>query len=98
VTAGVEKRKSERIPFESPVVLEDDRSGFQYPATMLNHSAGGIYVASEYAVRPGRNLRISAATSPQGFTLSHSLVKVRWRERLTNGNPNQVYGMGLQYC
>lgn len=97
VTAVTEKRKWERIPFRTPVVLEDGRTGFQYQATMCNYSAGGIYVQSKYALRPGRKLRIQTEILPKDFTRSGSLAKVMWRARLADRNPTQLYGLGLQY-
>ena len=98
MTAVVEKRKSVRIPLRTSIVLEDGRSGFQYQATMCNHSTGGIYVRSKYALRPGRKLRIQTEMSPEDFAHSGSLARVRWRERLTDVNSAQPYGMGLQFC
>ena len=96
--AVVEKRKSKRIPLRTSIVLEDGRTGFQYQATMCNYSTGGIYVQSEYALRPGRKMRIQTEMLPEDFTRFGSLARVRWRERLTDRNPTQPYGMGLQYC
>jgi PilZ domain len=93
-----EKRKYERIPLQAPVVLEDGRTGFKYKANMCNYSAGGIYVQSEYALRPGRKLRIQTEMLPPDFTRFGSQASVRWREQLTERNPTQLYGMGLQYC
>ena len=98
VTADTEKRKWERVPFQAPVLLEDGRTGFQYHATICNYSAGGMYVQSKYALRPGRKLRIGVEKLPPEITRPGSLVRITWRERLTSGKPTQLYGMGLQYC
>jgi hypothetical protein len=96
--AAAEKRKYERIPLRALVVLEDGRTGFKYKADMCNYSAGGIYVQSEYALRPGRKLRIQTETlSPDG-PRHGSRARVRWRERLIESSSTQLYGMGLQYC
>ena len=92
-----EKRKYERIPLRASVVLEDRRTGFRYKANMCNYSAGGIYVQSEYALRPGRRLQILTEMLPPDVAHWGSQAKVRWRQRLIESTPALLYGMGLQY-
>jgi PilZ domain len=96
--AVAEKRKYERIPLGAPIVLEDGRTGFKYKAKLCNYSAGGIYVQSEYALRPGRKLRIQTEMLSPDVPRCGSQARVRWRERLIGSSSTQLYGMGLQYC
>ena len=58
MNAFYDHRASKRYQKESPVLLEDFRTGFYYNGTMYNYSENGIYFESNYAPRPGRRIHL----------------------------------------
>ena len=92
-----ELRNGERLYFETPVLVEDTRTGYRYDGTMFNHSKGGMYLESDYAPRPNRKIRIninkfSGSSSPRSY-----LAEVRWRQPLGTATSSYSYGIGVKY-
>ena len=94
--AIIEHRKSERFSHESPVMLEDFRTGFKYKGVMCNYSNGGIYIESDYAPRPERKIRITVDNLPFNSSPQSYMAEVRWRRQLF-ANSAYAYGVGVKY-
>ena len=92
----IEHRKSERFSHESPVMLEDFRTGFKYKGTMNNYSNGGMYVEADYAPRPERKMHITVDNLPLNSSPQSYMAEVRWRRKL-DGNSAYAYGVGVKY-
>ena len=60
------QRVSERFEVQAPVMIEDFRTGFYYNGVIYNYCADGVYLESDYALRPGRNCG-SSSTAPWIF-------------------------------
>ena len=90
-------RNGERFYFETPVSIEDNRTGYRYDGTMLNYSKSGMYLETDYAPHPSRKIRIkvnnlSGFPSPQKYA-----AEVRWRQPLTAKASAYSYGIGVKY-
>jgi hypothetical protein len=92
----IEHRKSERFYHESPVVLEDHRTGFKFNGTMQNYSQSGMYFLSDYAPRPDRKINITVDHLPSNSAPQTFRAQIKWR-RLLNHNSAYNYGIGVQY-
>ena len=92
----MEHRKSERFYHESPVILEDHRTGFKFNGLMQNYSQSGMYVQSDYAPRPDRKIKITVDNLPLSSSPQTFMAQVKWR-RVLNQNSTYGYGIGVQY-
>ncbi len=93
-----ELRNGERLYFETPVLVEDTRTGYRYDGTMFNHSKSGMYLETDYAPRPSRKIRIkvndlSDSSSPRNYN-----AEVRWRQPLTKKASTYSYGIGVKFA
>jgi len=80
----------------SPVIIEDDRTGYHYPASL--HTQGetcGMYLESNYAPRPGSTLRFHF--TPESLPLSCPCrAVIQWRKRLHRSDTSWSYALGIQ--
>ena len=58
-----EKRSDNRTVFKSPITVEDS-SGIIYKARMVNFSRRGIYIETDWLLRPGTEIYIEMEKSP----------------------------------
>ncbi|MGD9079568.1 MAG: PilZ domain-containing protein, partial [Desulfobacterales bacterium] len=58
-----EKRSDNRTDFKSPITVEDLK-GIIYKARMVNYSANGLYIETNWLLRPGTEIYIEMAKSP----------------------------------
>lgn len=81
----------------SPVTIEDDRTGYRYPAFV--HTCGtnsGMYLVTHYAPRPGSAMHIHF-TAPEAVGSARACEAViRWRKRLPWSGSSWSYGLGIQ--
>ena len=91
----MEQRKAERFYHESPVMLEDFRTGFKYNGLMQNYSNGGMYIETNYAPRPDRKIHITVDNLPLHSAPQTFMAEVKWR-RLLNQSSAYAYGIGVQ--
>ena len=95
--ANSELRDGERFHCESPVLVEDNRTGYRYDGRMFNYSQSGMYLEPDYAPRPSRKIRIKVRNLPDfGFPQSY-LAEVRWRQPLLDKKSTYSYGIGVKY-
>ena len=92
-----EHRRSKRIYREAPIMLEDYRTGYHFLATMKNYSDKGMYFESDYALRPGRRVRISFEGIPIESATNIQFAKVIWRMMLDKKSAPHPYGIGAKY-
>jgi hypothetical protein len=92
-----ELRNGERFYFETPVLVEDNRTGYRYDGTMLNYSRSGMYLETDYAPRPKRKIRIKVNNLPDSSSPRKYLAEVRWRQPLSGNGSSYSYGIGVKY-
>lgn len=95
--ANSEFRNGERFYFETPVLLEDNRTGYRYDGTMFNYSKSGMYLETDYAPRPSRKIKIKVSNLPNSPSPRSYLAKVRWRQPLVDKASSYSYGIGVKY-
>ena len=91
------QRASQRFSIEVPVILEDFRTGFYYNGMIYNYSTDGVYLESDYAPRPGRQIRLKVNESHNIFNTDPYLAIIRWRRTLYDDSAEYSYGIGVQY-
>ena len=92
-----ELRNGERFNFETPVSIEDNRSGYRYDGTMFNYSRSGMYLETDYAPRPNRKITITVDNLP-GLPASRRLLsEVRWRQPLPGRKSGYAFGLGVKH-
>ena len=92
-----ELRNGERFYFETPVLVEDNRTGYRYDGTMFNHSKSGMYLETDYAPRPSRKIRINVNNLPYSPSPRSYLAEVRWRQPLLKKGSAYSFGIGVKY-
>jgi hypothetical protein len=92
-----ELRNGERFYFETPVLVEDKRTGYRYDGTMFNYSKSGMYLETDYAPRPSRKIRIKINNLPEFPSPRKYAAEVRWRQPLTAKASAYSYGIGVKY-
>lgn len=90
-------RNGERFYFETPVLLEDNRTGYRYDGTMFNYSKSGMYLETDYAPRPKRKIRIKVDRLPGSPSPQSYLAEIRWRQPLYNDGASYSFGIGVKY-
>ena len=94
-----EKRSDSRTDFKSPITVEDSR-GIIYKARMVNYSGSGLYIETDWLLRPGTEIYIEMEKSPytsDTFDLSERYRSViLWHARLKNSFYS--YGYGVRYA
>ena len=92
-----ELRNGERFYFETPVLVEDKRTGYRYDGTMFNYSKSGMYLETDYAPRPSRKIRIKVNNLPDLPAPRKYAAEVRLRQPLTAKASAYSYGIGVKY-
>jgi hypothetical protein len=95
--ANSELRRGERFYFETPVLLEDNRTGFHYDGLLFNYSKSGMYLETDYAPRPSRKIRIKINNLPDTSAPKKYLAEVRWRQPLFDKKSSYSYGIGVKH-
>jgi hypothetical protein len=91
------KRHAVCVPHGSPVTIKDDRSGFQYPASMHTDSRKGVFLEANYAPRPGSTLHILFDNREGGSGACVCAAVIRWRRMLSRLGSTYSYGLGIKY-
>ena len=98
MTRFFEKRTDNRTDFKSPIMVEDSK-GLIYKARMVNYSANGLYIETDWLLRTGTEIYIEMDKSPYA---SHSFglperyrAVILWYARLENAFYS--YGYGVRY-
>jgi hypothetical protein len=92
-----ELRNGERFYSETPVRVEDNRTGYRYDGTMFNYSKSGMYLETDYAPRPSRKIQLKVNNLPGFPTPRKYTAEVRWRQPLTIKASAYSYGIGVKY-
>ncbi|MEE4261869.1 MAG: PilZ domain-containing protein [Desulfobacteraceae bacterium] len=92
-----ELRNSERFYFETPVLIEDNRTGYRYEGTVFNHSKSGMYLETDYAPRPSRKIRIKVSDLSDSSSPRKYDAEVRWRQPLSKKASSYSYGIGVKF-
>ena len=92
-----ELRNGERLYFETPVLVEDTRTGYRYDGTMFNHSKSGMYLETDYAPRPSRKIQIKVSDLSDSSSPRNYNAEVRWRQPLTKKASTYSYGIGVKF-
>ena len=93
-----EKRSDNRTDFKSSIMVEDSK-GIIYKARMVNYSGNGLYIETDWLLRPGTEIYIEMEKSP--YTSHHFDLPERyravilWHARLENAFYS--YGYGVKY-
>jgi hypothetical protein len=80
------------------VTIEDDRTGYRYPAIMRACHAGGICLESRYAPRPGSKLHVlfhPGAHRAEACACAAVIVSRRLLRGLGSG---WSYGLGIEFA
>ena len=90
-------RNGERFYFETPVSIEDHRTGYRYDGTMFNYSKSGMYLETGYAPRPSRKIQIKVDNLSDFLSPRKYAAEVRWRQPLIKKASAYSYGIGVKY-
>ena len=91
-------KRSRRINCETPITLEDRRTGFHYAGTLHNYSKSGLYFESAYAHRPGRKILIKSDGMPFSRNTNGHLAEVIRRTLLDRHRATRLFGIGAKFC
>ena len=98
MTRFYEKRSDRRTDFKSPIMVEDSK-GIIYKARMVNYSGNGLYIETDWLLRPGTEIYIEMEQSPyasDSFDLPERYrAEILWHARLENSFYS--YGYGVRY-
>jgi hypothetical protein len=90
-------RNCMRFKHNSIVMLAGEHSDYCSYAQVLNFSSGGLYVESDFALKPGIKIKIQFNNPPfQSGPRTLSSV-VRWCRELTDYDSDYNYGMGVKF-
>lgn len=92
-----EKRRTMCIKQGSPVTIKDDRTGYQYPASMHKGCRDGMYLESNYAPRPGSTFHILFGGRERGAGPCACPAVIQWRRLLCGVGSSWSYGLGIKY-
>jgi len=98
MTRFFEKRSGNRTDFKSPIMVEDSK-GIIYKARMVNYSESGLYIETDWLLRPGTEIYIEMEKSPYAshtFDLPERYrAVILWHARLEDSFYS--YGYGIRY-
>ena len=98
MTQFFEKRSYSRTDFKSPIMVEDSK-GLIYKARMVNYSESGLYIETDWLLRPGTEIYIEMDKSPYAsdtFDLPERYrAVILWHARLEGAFYS--YGYGVRY-
>jgi hypothetical protein len=86
-----------RVKQGSLVIIKDDRSGYQYPASMHECGKGGLYLEANYAPRPGSTFKILFGNRELGAGPCACPAVIQWRKLLYGVGSSWSYGLGIKY-
>ncbi len=93
-----ERRSATRINYKSPIRVEDLK-GIIYTARIVNYSNEGLYIETDWLLKPGAEIFIEMANSPyshSNFDLSERRQSlILWQTKLNNSFFS--YGYGIKY-
>ena len=95
---GIERRKSERIPCETPILHNTNPPDFFYSGTMYNFSSGGLYFESNEDLLQGDVISVSIKEPPAQLPIKSDQyfdVKIRWARDLPGASYQVGYGAQL---
>jgi len=95
---GIERRKYERIPCETPILHNTSPADFFYKGTMYNFSKEGLYFESNEDLLQGHEIAMSITNPPQKFPkISHQNfnVKIMWCIEIQGSSYQLGYGAKL---
>jgi Tfp pilus assembly protein PilZ len=99
MTRFFEKRSDNRTDFKSPIMVEDSK-GIIYKARMVNYSGSGLYIETDWLLRPGTEIYIEMDKSPyasDSFDLPERYrAVILWHARLENAFYS--YGYGVRFA
>ncbi len=103
----VEKRSRQRCNYKAPVTCACFNSDRFYRAKTTNHSRDGIFILSDFPLKPGSHIYIRvekdtlAASAQEVYSCEAirylGLAEVKWCVGLSPAH-NYQYGTGLKYC
>ena len=98
MTWNLEKREKTRFEHESTVTLENNQIGVQRGARMYNYSDTGLYIESDYKLKPGTEIKIGIINSPYAAVpgqYEHYRGVVKWCKPLNRSS--FFYGYGIKF-
>jgi hypothetical protein len=79
------------------VIIKDDRSGFQYPASMSKCGNGGMVVEANYAPNPGSTFHIFSDDQELSIGQCGCQAVIQWRQLLCKSDSSWCYRLGIKY-
>ena len=95
---GIERRKSERVNYQSTIMHNTNPPDFFYSGMMFNFSKSGLYFESNEDLMQGDEISISIKEPPAIFlkkTDPYLKVKIMWCEDLQGASYQVGYGAML---
>ncbi len=95
---GRERRKSQRIKYESAILHNTNPPDFLYRGTMYNFSQGGLYFESNQDLVEGDKISVSIKQPPRQFIVNadqYLEVKIMWCRQLEDSSYQIGYGAKL---
>lgn len=90
-----ERRNKFRLPYGTPITIEDSAVCFLYNAWLANFSGRGLYFETDLLLPPGAKVRIGIHDSSNSFFSEDSgrfIVEIIWRNSLIEDTFNYGYG------
>jgi hypothetical protein len=79
------------------VTIKDDRTGYQYGASMQKCGKRGMYLESNYAPRPGSTMHILFNNRNLGPVPCARPAVIQWRKLMGGFGSSWVYRLGIRY-
>jgi hypothetical protein len=98
MSTGIERRKSERILCETPILHNTSPADFFYKGTMYNFSKEGLYFETNEDLLQGHEIAISIKKPPQQFISKSDQyfdVKIKWCIQIQGSSYKLGYGAKL---
>ena len=90
-----DQRASKRFKCESPVTIENCKTGKNYEGILYNYSREGMYLELDHSFRPGSEIRISIEKENGFSSPKCSLAKVIWCDEIPGPVVLYNYGIGV---
>jgi hypothetical protein len=79
------------------VMIEDDRHGYRYPASLHESDNGEIYLEANFAPMPGSTFSLFFDKLKVGAVPNARHAVILWRKLLCESNSTWSYGLGIKY-
>ena len=79
------------------VIIEDDRCGFQYPASLHECDNDEMYLEANFAPMPGSTFSIFFENQKVGAVPLARHAVILWRKLLCESNATWSYCLGIKY-